>query len=132
MADLKKPIGAMVPSDQEVVDADQYAGMHHIAGLMADAFPSYHLSQIPLSDGDKTYKLVITTNGLARWVDDECPDGAHAFTYSEEVERWPYNTPLEYVIDIVIKQGYVIVTSEDDSMDHILTYTEVIEELTST
>ncbi len=132
MADLKKKIGTMVPWDQKVVHAGELASMHYIAGLMANDYPGYHLSQIPLFDSNIRYTHVVTTNGLAQWVELGRPIDDTALKHSEEVQPLPYDTLLEAIIGTVANHGYVIVTSEDGGRDHILTYTEVIRELAST
>ena len=129
MANLKKPIGEMIPSDQNMEWAFESYSMTEVAALMARSDTSEHLSQLPLRDSTSRVTRVVTTNDLARWVTNGCPD-SKASEFSECAQRFPYNTPLEDVTDIVAKFGYVLVENEDDWVDGILSYTEVIRMLT--
>lgn len=129
MANLKKPIGAMVPGDQNMEWAFESYSMTQVAELMARNDTSEHLSQLPLRDSTSRVTRVVTTNDLARWVANGCPDGK-ASEFSECAQRFPNDTPLEDIIDTVVNFGYALVTNEDDWDVGILSYTDVIRELT--
>ena len=129
MANLKKPIGAMIPGDQHMEWAFESYSMTEVASLMSRNDTSEHLSQLPLRDSTSRVTRVVTTNDLARWVAKGCPD-RKASEFSERAQRFPYETPLEVITDVVANFGYVLVKDEDDWVLGILTYTEVIRELT--
>ena len=129
MADLKKPIGAMIPGDQHMEWAFESYSMTDVAALMAKSDTSTHLSQLPLRDSTSRVTRVVTTNDLARWVAEGCPDGK-ASEFSECAKRFRYDTPLEDITEIVTNFGYVLVENEDNWVLGILTYTDVIKELT--
>ena len=129
MADLRKPIGEMIPGDQYMEKAPESHSMTEVAKLMARSDTSEHLSQLPLVDSTSRVTRVVTTNDLARWVARGCPDGK-ASEFSECAKPFRYDTPLEDITDIVANFGYVLIKDEDDWVFGILSYTEVIRELT--
>ena len=129
MANLKKPIGSMIPSDQNMEWAWESYSMTDVAKLMVGNETFEHLSQLPLRDSTSRVTRVVTTNDLARWVAEGCPD-AKASEFSGCAQRFPYEKPLEDIIDTVVNFGYVLVTREDGWVFGILSYTEVIRELT--
>ena len=129
MAIPKKPIGEMLTDNQSMVSADESDSMAKVAELMERNESREHLSQIPLRDNTGKIRYVVTGNGLARWGmrgyrDDKASD------FSETAHQFPYDAPLKDVTDTVANFGYVLVTNEDDDMVGILSYTEVIRELT--
>ena len=128
MTNLKKPIGTMVPGDQNMEWAFESYSMTQVAALMAKDNTSEHLSQLPLRDNTSRVTRVVSTNDLARWVAKGCPDGK-ASDFSECAKRFSYDTPLEEIADIVANSGYVLIENEDDWVVGILSYTEVIKEL---
>ena len=129
MANLKKPIGEMVPGDQNMEFAWESYSMTEVAALMKRNDASEHLSQLPLRDGTSSVTRIVTTNDLARWVVVGCPD-AKASEFSECAKRFRDDTPLEDITDIVAKFGYVLVENEIGWVVGILSYSEVIRELT--
>lgn len=129
MANLKKPIGEMIPGDQNMEIASESHSMTEVAALMARTDTSEHLSQLPLVDSTSRVIGVVTTNDLALWVAEGCPD-VKASDFSKCAEPFPYCTPLGDITDIVANVGYVLVKNENDWVDSILSYTEVIKELT--
>ena len=129
MANLKKPIGEMIPGNQNMEKASESHSMTEVATLMARSDTSEHLSQLPLVDSTSRVTRVVTTNDLARWVAKGCPDGK-ASEFSECAKPFRDDTPLEDITDIVANFGYVLIKNEDDWVFGILSYTEVIRELT--
>ena len=130
MRNFKKPIGEMVPGDQNMEMVSESHSMTEVAALMAKDDTSEHLSQLPLVDSNSRVTRVVTTNDLAQWVAKGCPDGK-ASEFSECAKPFRYDTPLEDITDIVANLGYVLVKKQDDDwVFGILSYTEVIRELT--
>ena len=129
MSNLKKPIGEMIPGDQNMEWAFESSTMTEVAALMARSDTSEHLSQLPLRDSTSRVTRVVTTNDLARWVAKGCPDGKAA-EFSECAKRFRDDTPLEDISDTVADFGYVLVENEDNWVVGILSYTEVIRRLT--
>ena len=128
MTNLKRPIGEMVPGDQNMEWAFESYSMTDVAALMARSDTSEHLSQLPLRDSTSRVTRVVTTNDLARWVAKGCPDGK-ASEFSECAKRFRDDTPLEDITDTVANFGYVVVENEDGWAVGILSYTDVIKEL---
>ena len=129
MDNSKKPIGDIVPGDQYMEKASESHSMTEVAKLMARSDTSEHLSQLPLVDSTDNVTRVVSTNDLARWVAKGCPDGK-ASEFSECAKPFHKDTPLEDITDIVANFGYVLVKNGDDWVYGILSYTEVIRELT--
>ena len=130
MANLKKPIGEMIPESQIMVLANESDSMDKVAKLMESSESGELLSQIPLRGNTDEITYVVTGKGLARWALSGHPDDK-AFKFSETAHQCPSATPLENVTDTVATFGYVLVrTNEDDGVVGILSYTEVIRELT--
>ena len=129
MANLKKPIGEMIPGDQNMEWAFESYSMTEVAALMARNDTSEHLSQLPLRDSTSRVTRVVTTNDLARWVAKGCPD-SKASEFSECAKRFRDDTPLEDITGIVANFGYVLIENQDDWVVGILSYTEVIRKLT--
>ena len=129
MANLKKPIGEILSDNQPMVSAEESDKMSKVAELMESSESREHLSQIPLKDDTGKIRYVVTGYGLAQWA----RTGHHedkTYKFSESSHQFPYDTPLVDIIDIVANFGYVLVTDEDDWVVGILSYTEVIKELT--
>ena len=129
MANLKKPIREMIPESQNMVSANESDSMAIVAKRMESSESREFLSQIPLRGNTGEVRYVVTGHGLARWALSGHPDGK-ASEFSEIAHRFPADTPLENVTDIVANFGYVLVENEDDWVVGILSYTEVIRELT--
>ena len=129
MANLKKPIGEMVPGDQNMEWALESHSMTEVAALMEGNDTSEHLSQLPLRDSTGRATRVVTTNDLVRWVGKGCPD-AKASEFSECAKHFRDDTPLEDITDIVANFGYLLVENEVGWVFGILSYSEVIRELT--
>ena len=128
MANLKKPIGEIIPKNQTMVTASESDSMAVIANRMEYDESLEYLSQIPLRDNTGKIRYVVTGKGLASWghrgrLDDQ------ASKFSEMAHRFSANEPLEEITDTVANYGYVLVTNEDDDVIGILSYTEVIREL---
>ena len=128
---LKKPIGQLRPSWQELKTASESDSMVEVATLMENSFTNLHLSQIPLKDGSGNIRRIVTGNGLARWGKSGRPD-ATAHEYSEEALRFPRETPLGEIMNKMEDLGYVLVTDNEDCVLHIVTFSDVIAELTNT
>ena len=129
MINLKKPIGTIDTGGKPLEHARESAGMHYIAVLMADNTTPDHFSQIALTDSAGRVTGIVTTNGLARWVEVGHPIDPKASEFSECAKRFPESTSLEDIIETVADYGYVLITSENDEKDRILTYTDVLREL---
>ena len=128
---LKKPIGQLPPSWQELKTAAESDSMVEVATLMENSFTHLHISQIPLKDSTGNIRRIVTGNGLARWGKSGRPD-ATAHEYSEKALRFPRETPLGEIMNKVEDFGYVLVTDEDGCVLRIVTYSDVIAELTNT
>ena len=129
VANLKKPIGEMIPEGQSMVSANESDSMAKVAKLMESSESGELLSQIPLRGNTDDIRYVVTGKGLARWALSGHPD-EKAYGFSDMAHKFPAATPLENVTDIVANFGYVLVTNEDDKVVvGILSYTEVIREL---
>ena len=133
MVNLKKPIGDMLPTNGRMVSANEFDTMAEVAKLMEGNESLEHLSQIPLRDNTGKIRHIVTGNGLARWgIRGRLDEKASEF--SEAAHKFPDDTLLEKITDVVAIFGYVlVVTNEDDDDDRvvgILSYTEVIRELT--
>ena len=128
MANLKKPIGEMIPESQSMVSANESDSMDKVAKLMESSESGELLSQIPLRDNTDEIRHVVTGKGLARWALSGHPD-EKASGFSDMAHQFPAATPLKNVTDTVATFGYVLVTNEDDRVVGILSYTEVIREL---
>ena len=129
MVNPKKPIGEMIPDNQTMVSADESDSMAKVAKLMEGNESREHLSQIPLRDNTGKIRYVVTGYGLARWGLSGRTD-ARASEFSETAHQFPDDTPFENITDTVAKFGYALVTKEDDRVVGLLSYTEVIRELT--
>ena len=129
MAALKKPIGEILPKNRTMVTANESDSMAEIAKRMEHEESREHLSQIPLRDNTGKIRYVVTGNGLARWGQRGHPND-QASEFSELAHRFSANEPLEKVTDTVANFGYVLVVDEDDDVVGLLSYTEVIGELT--
>lgn len=129
MANLKRPIGEIVPENQTMTTANESDSMAEIANRMEYDESLEYLSQIPLRDTAGKIRSVITGKGLARWGGRGRPND-QASDFSETGHRFLVNEPLEKITDTVANFGYVLVTNEDDDVVGILSYTEVIRELT--
>ena len=128
---LKKPIGQLPASWQEPKTAAESDSMVEVATLMENSLTSLYFSQIPLKDSTGDIRHIVTGNGLARWGKSGCPD-ATAHEYSEEALRFPKETPLGEIMNAVEDFGYVLVTDEQGCVSRIVTYSDVIAELTNT
>ena len=64
---LKKPIGQLPPSWQELKTAVGSDSMVKVATLMENSLTPLHFSQIPLKDSTGNIRRIVTGNGLARW-----------------------------------------------------------------
>ena len=128
---LKKPIGQLPPSWQELKTAAESDSMVEVATLMENSFTPLHFSQIPLKDSTGNIRRIVTGNGLARWGKNGRPD-ATAREYSEEALQFPRETPLGNIMNKVEDFGYVLVTDEEGCVLCIVTYSDVIAELTNT
>lgn len=130
MVNLKKPIRDMLPGNQTMVSAKESDTMAEVAKLMEGNESREHLSQIPLRDDTGKIRHVVTGNGLASWGMRGRPD-EKASEFSEAAHKFPDDTLLEKITDTVANFGYVlVVTDEDDTVVGILSYTDVIRELT--
>ena len=129
MANLKRPIGDIVPENQAMTTANESDSMAEIAKRMEYDESLEYLSQIPLRDDTGKIRYVVTGNGLARWGGRGRPND-QASEFSELAHRFVANEPLEKITDTLANFGYVLVTNEDDDVVGILSYTEVIRELT--
>lgn len=127
---LKKPIGQL-SNWQEVKTAAESDSMVEVATLMENSLSHLHLSQIPLEDSTGNIRHIVTGNGLARWGKSGLPD-ATACEYSEEALRFPKETPLGEIMKEVEDFGYVLVTDEEGRVFRIVTYSDVMAELTNT
>ena len=129
MANLNRPIGELIPSNPQMMTASESDSMVEIAKRMEGNGSREHLSQIPLKDNTGKIRFVVTGNGLARWGLRGRPNDK-ASEFGETAHLFADNEPLEMITDIVANYGYVLVTDEDDDVIGILSYTEVIKELT--
>ena len=129
MANTKKPIGEMIPENPTMVSADESDSMAKVAKLMEGNESRGHLSQIPLKSNTGEIRYVVTGDGLARWGQRGRPDET-ASEFSEIAHQFPDDTPLENITDTVANFGYVLVTNEDGRVVGVLSYTEVIREIT--
>ena len=128
---LKKPIGQLSKGWQELKTAAESDSMIEVARLMENRFTNLHLSQIPLTDSTGNIQRIVTGNGLARWGKSGRPD-ATAYEYSEEALRFPKETPLREIMNKVEDFGYVLVTDQEGCVPRIVTYSDVLAELTNT
>ena len=137
MVNPKKPIKDLLRGKPHIVSANESDTMAEVAKLMEANESRDHLSQIPLRDSTGKIRHVVTTNGLARWAMTGRPD-EKAADFSELAHKFPKDTPLEEVIDTVANFGYVLLIKKDDEAQSdddvrvvaILSYTDVIKELT--
>lgn len=129
MANLNRPIGELIPDKQTMVTANESDSMAEIAKRMEGGGSSEHLSQIPLKDNTGKIRHVVTGYGLASWGMRGRPEEKTS-EFSEAAHRFSDNEPLKKITDTVANYGYVLVTNEDDDVIGLLSYTEVIEELT--
>ena len=128
---LKKPIGQLLPSWQELKTAAESDAMVEVATLMENSLTHLYFSQIPLKDSTGSIRRIVTGNGLARWGKSGRPD-ATAHEYSEEALRFPRETPLGEIMNKVEDFGYVLVTDEEGCVLRVVTYSDVIAELRNT
>lgn len=112
-----------------MLTANESDSMSEIAKRMEHEESREHLSQIPLRDNTGKIRYVVTGNGLARWGQRGRPND-EASEFSEIAHRFSANEPLKNITDTVANFGYVLVANEDDDVVGILSYTEVIRELT--
>ena len=129
MANLNRPIGELISGNPQMMTASESDSMDEIAKRMEGNGSREHLSQIPLRDNTGKIRFVVTGNGLARWGLRGRPNDK-ASEFGETAHLFPDNEPLEKITDTVANYGYVLVTDEDDDVIGILSYTEVINELT--
>ena len=131
MANLKKPIGELIPVGQQLLTASVSDSMAYVASRMLNKRSERHLSQIPLKTETGKVWYVITGNDLARWAVDGRQDVV-AGEYGADPHWAKKEALLEEIIDTVANFGYVLVIDEeeDDHLLGILSYTDVIRELT--
>ncbi len=125
---LKKPIGQLAAGWQKLTTVAESDSMVEVATRMENSVTNLYFSQIPLEDSTGDIRHIVTGNGLARWVKSGCPN-ATAYDYSEPARRFPKDTPLGEIMNVVEDFGYVLVTDEQGCVSSIVTYSDVIAEL---